>query len=310
MNKFILLAILAFSMNAFSINAIAQPVITDGSKIPTPGFSAPVAMATPGSGIGTAGANQTWDFSSLSFTSLGTMTVIVPSASPMGASFPTANYAYTFAGTTSFFKVATNLMECQAYSISTPGSGNDFTPNPTTTLVFPFNYLGTANDTWQKSGSAPKSVALTYDGYGTLITPSKTYTNIVRIKYDYGNGGVDYQWYALDPLISIMVYDHNSNALYYTGAVVAIVAEHSTPSIAVSIYPNPFTRAAILKVTSEVLFKNAKLTIYNALGKEIKSLAVSASEISINRDGLGGGTYVYTLANNGEIIASGKLIIQ
>jgi hypothetical protein len=128
--------LLLIVISAFSINAFAQPIISNGSNIPAPGFSAPLSMATPTSGVGSAGTNQTWDFSLLSFTSLGTMNVITPSSSPIGSSFPTANFATSFSSTYSFFNAGSTKMEVQAYSITSPGSGNDFTPNPRTVLKF------------------------------------------------------------------------------------------------------------------------------------------------------------------------------
>ncbi len=305
MNKVLLVVI-----SLFTINALAQPAIQYTTNIPSPGFSAPVSTAMPTAGIGKSGANETWDFSSLSFTPVGTMNVIMPSSSPLGGSFPTANYAYSFAGTYSFFKISVGEMEVQAFSITKAGSGNDFSPNPRTLLKFPFNFSQIDTDTWQKVGGSTNNVILTYDGYGTLITPSKTYTNIVRIKEDYGNGAIDYQWYAINPLISILVFDHNTNSLYYTGASVSGVSEQNNSNSSVDIYPNPFTTTTTLKIISEAALKNTKLIIYDALGKEIKSMTVHTSEVSITRDGLGNGIYVYKLINNGDIVASGKLIIQ
>src|SRR5690242_14832224 len=84
---------------AISIETYCQPVIADGSNVPTPGFTAPAAMATATLGVGNGGANQTWDFSALNFTSISNVSVITPSSAPIGSSFPTANFAYTLAGT-------------------------------------------------------------------------------------------------------------------------------------------------------------------------------------------------------------------
>lgn len=291
------------------VNA-AQPVILNGSNLPAPGFSAPVSKAIATVGIGSAGINQTWNFSLLTFTPLGTLSVITPSSSPIGASFPTANYAYSFAGTYSFFKTSVGQMEAQANSITTPGSGNDLTPNPETILKFPFNYLDTLSDTWQKVGDPVKNVTLTYDGYGTLITPTTTYSNVVRIKEDYGAGIVDYRWYSLNPLIFIMTYSNGANELYYVGATANGINDPNNSNLLLNIYPNPFTSSTTLKINSATTLKNTELKIYDVLGKEVKQIPVNSSEIAINRDELENGIYFYRLINSNEIIATGKLIIN
>ena len=233
--------ILLFISIAISIDTFAQPVITDGNNIPAAGLSVPVSFATPSSGVGNSGASQTWDFSSLSFSVIGTVAVITPSSSPIGSSFPTANHCQSLVGQNSynFFSVLSTKMECLGYNISSPGSGNDYTPNPRTTLKFPFNYLDTETDTWQKVGGSVNNVTLTYDGYGTLITPTATYTNVVRIKEDYGNSAIDYQWYTLNPLMGVMIYDHNTNRLYFMGVTATGVSEQNYFFTTVDIYPNP-----------------------------------------------------------------------
>ncbi|CAN5266328.1 hypothetical protein BH09BAC5_BH09BAC5_12890 [soil metagenome] len=298
MKKVILIAI-----SAFSINAFAQPVIQDGSNIPTQGFSAPVSMATPSSGVGSPGANQTWDFSSLAFTSLGTMNVITPSSSPIGSSFPTANYAYSFASTYSFFYTSANKMEVQAYSITTPGSGNDFTPNPRTILKFPFNYLDTEVDTWQKVAGPTNNVTLTYDGYGSLITPANTYTNVVRVKEDYGSG-IDYQWYYLNPLISLMTYDHNTNALYFTDATLTGISEQNNSNLSVNIFPNPSNGTFSIESTTE----NSTIEIANTLGEIIYSSQINSDKAEIDLSNQPTGIYFATIQNGEEIIYK-KIII-
>lgn len=297
MKKLILIAI-----SAFSINAFAQPVIPNGGNIPAPGLSAPVSMATATSGVGGAGINQTWNFSLLSFTTLGTLTVITPSSSPIGASFPTANYAYSFAGTYSFFKTSVSQMEVQAYSITTPGSGNDFTPNPRTILKFPFNYLDTQIDTWQKVAGPTNSVTITYDGYGTLITPTNTYSNIVRVKEDYGGGVIDYQWYALNPLISLMAYNFSTNKLYYTGATVTGVTEQNKSHLSVNVYPNPSEGKFFIKTENKTML----MEIYNSVGEKILS-ENNSNEINLSQ--FPKGIYFVKLFD-GSLIHSEKIVVQ
>lgn len=224
----------------FSANAIAQPVILNGDNMAPVGLSVPVQFATTNV-IGTGGSNQTWDFSSLSFTSIGSVEVIAPASSPIGTSFSTANYALSLTGqdSYSFFEVSGDKMEVLAWTISTPGEGNDYSPNPRTVLKFPFNYLDSENDTWQKVGGSVNDVTITYEGYGTLITPTQTYYDAIRVKEDYGDNEIDYQWYILNPLMAVAIYDHNLNRLYHFGAAQSTGTGDEIMPNAISVYPNP-----------------------------------------------------------------------
>lgn len=285
---------------ASTINAISQPVIVDGTNIPLPGLSATFSSTTPTAGIGSAGTNQTWDFSTLSFSSIGTYSVIIPFSSPIGSSFPTANFAWTLAGTYSFFNVTSTKMEAIAYTISSPGSSGDMTPNPKTNLKFPFNYLDAVTDTYQQLGGSTNSVTLTYDGYGTLITPTKTYLNAVRIKEDYGPGQIDYQWYILNPLMAVMAYDHNSNTLYSVGATqVTGIENNKNSNASLKIYPNPTAGNVEIETNStEIQY----LTVADINGNNVFSKTFKENTISLNLSHLCSGVYNVSLISNQNVI--------
>ncbi len=300
--------LLIFSVSFLVLSISAQPVIINGSNVPAPGYTAPVSMAAttlPGS----AGANQTWDFSALTFSSLGTMNVITPSSSGMASSFPTANYAYTFSGTTSFFEVGATKMEVLAYTITSPGTGNDYSPNPRTMLKFPFSYQDTANDLWQKVGGSVNTVTITYDGYGTLITPTATYTNVVRVKEDYGSGGIDYQWYLTNPLMPIMIFDHNNNYLYYTGAVVTGTSEILSNKVSVNVFPNP-SNGKVTFTLSKAEIKSGVISITNSLGQVVSETIINAETSVIEISGLASGIYYYQVSAENSVLGRGKLVVE
>jgi hypothetical protein len=231
--------LLAFSV--FPLMLSAQPVISDGSNIPQPGVTFPVSFATT-TAPGLPGANQTWDFSALSFVSVGNVEVIAPSSSPIGSSFPNATFALSLVGQNSysFFQVSATKKEVLAWTISTPGTGNDYSPNPKTTLPFPFNFQDAVTDTWQKVGGSLENVTVSYDGYGTLITPTQTYSNVVRVKEDYGGTDIDYAWYLTNPLMTVAIYNHNNNALYHFGlSQITGVNDNNQLANNLEVYPNP-----------------------------------------------------------------------
>lgn len=295
--------------SALALQAMSQPVIQDSANLPHSGFNVPVLTAPASGGAGGAGANQTWDFSNLSFSNAGTYSVILPSASPIGGSFPTANYAYSFMSTYSFFSANASKMDVLAYTITSAGSGNDYSANPRTVLKFPFNYLDTLTDSWQKVGGSVNTVKLTYDGYGTLKAPGVTYQNVVRIREEFGNGS-DYQWYTLNPLMSVMIFDHNTNTLYHTNAVQLRLAETALPESKGLIYPNPGKGLFTFNTAQLPANSPYRLNICNSLGQSVYQITELAAVSTVDLSTLPAGMYFYQLSSNAGSIQSGELIIE
>ena len=302
---------LLIALSISTVSVFAQPVIVNGDNIPNPGYSAPVSLGTPSAGVGSGGADQIWDFSTVSFTPVGVIDVIDPATSPIGASFPTSNYAYAFAGNYSFFKFSADKMEVLAYVITTPGIGNDYTPNPRTNLIFPFNYLDSATDTWQKTGESPNSVEITYDGYGTLITPTKTYTDVVRVKEDYGGGGIDYQWYILNPLMSIFIYDHNDNLLYNLDAEqITSGLDNVNTRSSVNIFPNPANNKFNIQLTDLIIENKLTLDLLNIYGQLVTQYEITGQNSSFDIQNLPASVYLFQLRNENGILNTGKLVVE
>lgn len=300
--------LLFIAVSAFSINSFAQPVIVNGNNIPAVGFSASVSTVQSSStDITNTGANHTWDFGTYTFQPVGTMQVIAPSSAPMGSSFLSANYAFSFAGTYSFFNVSGTKNECLASTITGAGSGNDYSPNPKTLLKFPFNYNDTDTDTWQKVGDSPNTITFTYDGYGTLITPFGTYTDVVRVHENYGVGDDDYRWYILNPLTEVAIYEHSTTTLYAIGAtqVPTNMEEHGKHTVAMSVYPNP----ANSTVTIANISNGSLLVITDITGRVLHTEEANAETVTMNVDQFGAGVYLVKVENENSIAVK-KLIIQ
>jgi len=76
-----------------------------------------------------------------------------------------------------------------------------------------------------------------------------------------------------------------------------------------NVYPNPFSSYTILKSSKPL--QNATLSIYDVLGKEIKTLQnLNGTEIIINREGLKSGMYFYDLIDSKGLIGRGKMIVE
>jgi hypothetical protein len=295
---------------AIALQASAQPVILNGDKIPAPGMSVAISTGSAAGGTGSAGASQTWDFSAVSFTQIGNFSTVNPSSTPHTTSFPSATHAYTFSNTYSYFNASSTKMEVLGYTIVSPGSGNDYTPNPRTVLKFPFNFGNSLTDDWQKAGGSTNSVTITYDAYGTLIMPTKTYQNVVRVKEDYGSGGVDYQWYILNPLMSVLVFDHNTSTFYYVGATATAINAPAASLYKAELYPTPASDKLTLTLNAAPLQNELTLSIMNMSGQIIRELVINSQVTDISIDDMPSGIYVYQLKDEQNTVKTGKIIVE
>lgn len=298
-----------FLLLSCSTVAFTQPVIQSGANTPAVGLTAPVSFATLSSGTGSAGANVTWDFSSLAFASAGTFTVVNPSATIYADSFPTATYGYTFGSTFSCFHIDAAGMEVLAYTITTPRSGNDYTPNPKSQMRFPFSFNDTLSDTYQKAGDpSTNTVRVTYDGYGSLILPgNKTYSNVVRVKESYDNGD-DYQWYSLDPFMAVLIFDHNVNAFYWIGITPPSSVNQKSTNEYVKVFPQPAHGSVNIALADSKTI-TSPIEIINPLGQKVKSMMIASGEV-LRIDGLKSGVYFFRITDANGALQTGKIVIE
>ena len=138
---------------------------------------------------GEAGQNQTWDFSQLPVSSEFTTLVVDPAGQPGAGLFPTANFATIIGetGQVGYSLAANNKIE--VIGLYAP-SGSMSWPDPRTQIEFPLSYQAMYNDTYERfaelgDGAANQEIGSTssvVDGSGTLITPSGTFTDVLRIR--------------------------------------------------------------------------------------------------------------------------------
>lgn len=76
----------------------------------------------------------------------------------------------------------------------------------------------------------------------------------------------------------------------------------------ITIYPNPFATQTTVSFTKEL--KNATLKIVDVLGKEVKSIEFSGSQLIIRKGELKAGVYSIQVVLEKELIANQKVVIQ
>lgn len=186
MTKLVLLSIAV----AASITSATAQTINFEDLSPTIGStytSATSDYMDPGS----AGVNQTWDFSGMTAIDQFTTSIVDPTQQPGAESFPNATFANVIEGTgqVGFSRAANNKIEVVGLYAPT---GIMTWPDPRTQLEFPMTYQASFSDTYERlailgPGIENQEIGSTttlVDGSGTLITPSGTYTNVLRLRIE------------------------------------------------------------------------------------------------------------------------------
>lgn len=170
---------------ALPCSLAAQPTITNMLDY-TQGMSFKTASVDgTGTQAGPAGANQTWNFASLTPSDSTTSWVVAPSATPYAADFPTASYA-VHGSDGSYQFVSKTATENQIIGVADSASGQVISyTNPILEAVRPFSFNNTANDNFWYSmptNSGSGDVLALADAYGTIQTPAGSYSNVLRVK--------------------------------------------------------------------------------------------------------------------------------
>lgn len=76
----------------------------------------------------------------------------------------------------------------------------------------------------------------------------------------------------------------------------------------ITIFPNPFASQTTVSFAKEI--KNATLKIVDVLGKEVKSIEFSGSQLIIRKEELTAGVYLIQVVLEKELIANQKVVIQ
>ncbi len=312
---------------ASSVLASAQ-TITDVYTFGTYNTS---SYDTTGVTPGASGANQTWDFSSI--TPIGTNTSVIgsPNNSIPGASnFPSANmYITTNNDGYAFYNKTSSSMSFIGYYQVSSGVTLSYS-DPEIQMQFPFSYGSSFTDNFYTtfvSGGInfvrQGSTTVTADGSGTLIMPFGTSNNVLRVKTEqvYSDSSmagvvnyhsVNYHYY--DPMyafpifaISILEADNGFNiqtiktvSAYDPGT---LSIEGLTKNNSFSIYPNPSNGNVFIKTHG---LESETFTIYDIAGKLITTVRVddqnSAVKISLPKG-------LYFVKSNQSSITQ-KLVVQ
>lgn len=298
------------------LSAIAQPVLNSSNVAQNFNAEFYYKEAT-GFSPGGAGPNQTWDYSNLGeLMFLGTDTAIPVAGSAFAAMFPTANYLYKFEGifgdADNYFYHNLTATKFEILSLGYNGeTGDVFTPNPKTYVTFPYTYNTVFTDTYQMTTeTSPTSFTATYDGYGTLIMPFGTFTNVIRQKV-VTNGQTDYNYFNVSPFYPILqtVLAENAFGIIQDNTVLG-VGDHSAEN-EISIYPNPAHDVVTIRLPENS--SGVAISLTDLTGKTIlshKEINPIENSIIFDIQSLTVGIYFLTVIDGNSSASYTKKIIK
>jgi hypothetical protein len=278
----------------------------------------------------TTGSNVTWNASGLIQQS-GTPTVYLsfhPSSStPQGSLYPTSNLCEFDPALTSVLDYNYNginsdsIIDLGAYS---PNGAHEIYQNPDKRLIFPFAFGQSFNDTYAKtnysnattiSSNQTGNRTVTFAGYGTLMLPQGSISNIALISEVRTNSlGPDsyyYTWMSLTDGKRWMYRKENNGSIstvWCTDATTSV--NEINQSTIVKLYPNPVTNSSVLEINSIQPNQNKKVTLYNLSGQEVRSFESNQDKITIEKENLSNGLYYYKIYQNDKFLCSGKFSVQ
>ncbi|MGZ3941612.1 MAG: T9SS type A sorting domain-containing protein, partial [Bacteroidia bacterium] len=281
--------------------AVAQPIIQSTGLMPF-GFTCDVAFTSSVS-PGSAGANQTWNFSGLSLTPGGSLNVVSPNSTPCASSFPSANWAENIpTPAVNYYVLSSSQLEVVAENIPSACSGGSSITYSDTKIVlkFPMTYNSSFSDGYVSSAGSG-TVTTTYDGYGTLIVPTGTLTNVVRIKIVDGSS-TSYEWLTTgNPWYPAVLAQSNATILFSNPAVNVSEIKND---IIFRMYPNPANDKLFIEAP---VSERQEVFVYNVNGQMLLSKKISGNE-EIDLASVSEGVYSINIKNE-KGISSKRLVV-
>lgn len=316
--KYISVIAIAFCISSATV---AQPTFTYNDFAPQAGDQYTVNNAqylSPGN----AGTFQTWNFSGAIQSGTATYSVTDVTSIPAGSQYPTATLGIGTGGY-EMIQRTWNEYNCVGNTI-TPSMADFIYADPEKRFIFPMEFNDTYSDLFSGVSNATQTIyrsgftLVSCDGFGTVITPTATYSNAVRIHRtvmwtDSSQTGSDtctgdyYYWFAAGyryPVAQIWSVTCTGGAS--TGAMflqsITIGVEESLAN-SLSAFPSPFTSALTVTVADEAI--GSSLEIHNVCGQIVLSVLITASEMKLNCEALRPGIYFVTCGNrNYRIVKS------
>ena len=295
--------------------ALAQPSLTAADLNPVIGEQITTIRATTMIPHGANGANVSWDFSAA--TQQAASTVYMRASS---AAHPGTNLVLDYPGQAQLYYQNDNTQQSIKYQ---DAGGVLITFSDQMKMMgFPLNSNTSFTDafaaTFANGGTnfvRTGNTTITYMGYGTMKTPTGTYTNAIKIKFEqiykdeYDNDEINYNttayyWYKAGihmPIASSVTFTNDISPVaqeytdYFASSILGI---ESISAVDFQIYPNPVND--ILNINLGDGFKNTQTRVLNINGQELMLLENSTSKLDVSSV-LAGIYFLEIKLENGQI---------
>jgi len=253
---------------ALSVTLFSQPTITSANMYAAGDELLIQPADTTGVVPGPLGANQTWDFSGITNDgALTTQTVVLASATPYASSFTGSDIAIDAGGGNyGYFDInGDDIFETGFASAAIVAPYSD----PQKFISYPFTYTTSFTDALAANfeingyeNNRTGTVNFLVDGYGTLLLPGKTYTDVLRIQYtqnitDVLHFGPITLTTTTASTTYIWMIEGNKNALMDISYISTSVSGNTINTKSVYYYPGATsTEDVVVKENSIELFPN------------------------------------------------------
>jgi hypothetical protein len=272
------------------------------------------------------GANVTWDYSD--FVSLGIFSS--SNENYNGIDFPTANFrSYNDVASTYYQQTGSGIYVV-GFQVTQPGNTIVFDySNAETRLPLPFSYQSSVSDVFNCSfvSGVPfereGSSTFTGHGYGTVILPTGTVTDVLCVKWvqeyadDSGLGFAlsysreGYAFYKNGfhyPILNLDAFD--SGLLTYTNSWIDSeslnVIENSTVGETFIMFPNPAGSVLNLKV-----FDNqSTVNIFDVNGRNVYAAQSNLLTETIDLSSFDSGIYFVNVVSSSGVSSTEKLVVN
>jgi hypothetical protein len=320
------------SVLAVSIKLSAQsPILTASNSNPVTGdnFTAQaINYVSPGS----AGTSQVWDFSALVSAGTESFSYIDAATAPSSFSFPAATLATLNPATTTnnFYSATSSALYIEGYFYGSPSNQTVPYSDPQQVMNYPFSMGSGFIDNYRGTYiSGPSTIirngvnTVNADGYGTLILPYGTLSNVLRVAVvdqytDTTSLGAPYSQFTLETYNWYLPGVHDAvlslSSLFMNGGTTPVaqfgdyldqssvgIIERINESADFSFYPNP--------VQDKLNLQSAeKIKTVNCVNDVGQSVSVELLTQSINVSSLCKGIYFITIQLENEKFVTGKFI--
>lgn len=274
----------------------------------------------------TTGNGVTWDASGLTAMA-GYPTINLsfqnPNTTPYQSMYSSANYCeydpaltanlpYNYYGIS-----ADSLTEWGSYE---PSAQHEIFQDPDKHLIFPFNYGQSFTDNYAKTNYSDATTVSSYQtgsrtvtfcGFGTLILPQGSFSNVAMISElrtnSLGPDSYYYTWYDINTGKKLLYRSENDGSITTAWCIEAANSIQENNPIRYSISPNPTADfITISGSTSNEIFSS--VSISDLSGKIVMQLSQLNSSEKINISSLLPGIYFLSIENNSSSVQTKPII--